>query len=112
QPDRKTMLGRQGLSVDRVNQQHVILHRIWQREASLVKLIDPALHAAVQPREDNFGAALLQARLLEDRREGRSGPLGGAHRFSEPRLAQRAWGEPRAAIAGAFERDRQRGGGP
>ena len=45
---------------------------------------------------------------LEERRERRAGPLGGADRLDEPGLADRPRLESGAAVAGALERHRQR----
>ncbi len=73
------------------------------------ELVDAALHAAIEAREYDLASALAEAGLGEDGPQGRAGPLSCAHRFTQPGLAHRPRGQTRAAIAGALERDRDRG---
>ena len=89
--DRKTVLRRQRLPVDGIDHQHVILRRIGDRKAPLVKLLDPTLHAAVQPGEHDFESALFQSGFLEHGRKPGSGPFRRAHRLSQPGLAEWSW---------------------
>src|SRR5205814_9893721 len=70
---------------------------------------DAALHPAVEAGEYDRASALAQAGLGEDGPQGRAGPLSSAHRLTQPRLAHRPGRQTRAAVAGALERDRDRG---
>ena len=84
------MLRRKRLAVDLVGEEHLGPERLVEREASLVRVLELALDAAVEPREEHLDGAVLDAGLLEQRRERRPRPLGVADRLLEPGLAQRA----------------------
>src|SRR5438094_512261 len=103
------MLRRQGLAVDRMHQHHLGTVRIGRRKAALVELVDAALHAAVEAGEYDLASALAQAGLGEDGPQGRAGPLSCPHRLTQPGLAHRPRRETSAAVAGALERDGDRG---
>ena len=102
------MLRRERLAVDRVCEQDLVAHRVLQRQAPLVRVLDVALDPAVEAGENDLARRRGHACLLEDRRERRARPLGGADRLAQPRLAERARREQRTAVAGALERHGQR----
>ena len=104
QAQRETVLRRQRRAVHLVGQEHVVPQRLVQREAALEPLLLPALDAAVEPGEEHLDRSLAHPRLFEQRSQRGAGPAGGADRLQEPRLADRARIEPRAAVPGALHR--------
>ena len=104
---REAVLRRQRRAVDRVRQQRAV-ERDLEREAALVGLLDVALHAAVEAREEHLHRAVEQPRLAEHVAQRHAGPLGGADGLEQPRLADRPRVEPRAAVARALHRHRAR----
>ena len=62
-------------------------------------MLDVALDASVEPREEDLDGVVLDPCFFEQRRERRARPLGVADRLFEPRLAQRAGREAGALNA-------------
>ena len=83
------MLRRKRLPVDLVGEEQLGPERLLERQAALVRVLELALDAAVEAREENLDGAVADPALLEQRRERRPRPLGVADRLLEPRLAQR-----------------------
>ncbi len=63
------MLRRERHPVHLVGEHAAGVERLGERQAPLVPLLDPALHAAVEPGEDDVDRAGRRARLLEQRCE-------------------------------------------
>ena len=106
------MLGRERAPVDRIREQHFGAHRVLKRQAALVVLVDAALHATVEPGEDDVDGAVQHAGFFKDRSQRRPRPFGGADCFAEPGLTHRPWMQARAAVACAFECHSKGGRGP
>ena len=105
---REAVLRWERLSVQLVGQEHVVAHRVGDRQAPLVVLLDVALRAVVGTAEDDLDRRRLEARLFQDRTERRARPRARPDRLVQPRLAERAWVQPRASVAGALHRHRHR----
>jgi len=106
------VLRRQRLAVDRIHEEHLFAHRFGQGKASLIKLVDAALNAPIEPGEHDLGGAVHKAGLIQHRSEGGPRPLRRADRLAEPRLAQRPRHQASASVARALEGDRERCRGP
>ena len=78
------MLRRQRHAVQLVREQHLVAHRLGEREAARVVLLDPALDPVVEPGEDDLDRALADAGLLEQRAQRHPAP---ARRCRPPRAA-------------------------
>src|SRR5260370_22774430 len=108
EPQWKTMLRRQRLSVDRVGEEHLVAIGLGKREAALVLLLDVALNAAIHAREHHGAAGVHRLGFVEQRIERGAGPLRSAHGFSQPWLAHLPRREPSAPVARALKRRRKR----
>ncbi len=102
------MLRQQRRAVHLVGEQDVLAERLVEPEAPRVVVLDLALDAAVEAGEDEVAGGFRESRLLEDRSERRSGPLGRPDGFAHPRLARSVVRDQRAAVSRALERDRER----
>ncbi len=80
------------------------VREVVERQAARVALLDLALDAPVEAREDGLERALERLRLLEQRPHGDPAPARGADRLREPRLAHGPRLEPRPPVAGALHR--------
>src|SRR6185312_17497284 len=101
QAERKAVLGRKRLPIDLVGEKDLVALRLGDRKAPLVGVLEVALDAAVEAAEDDLLRLGGEAGLLEERRERRAGPLGGADGALEPGLAQRPLLHQRASVARA-----------
>jgi hypothetical protein len=105
------VLGEQQSAVHGVGEHDLLAPRLVEGEAALVVLVLAALDTAIEPAEEHLDGA-VRARLLEQAAQRDAGPLRGPDGLQQPRLAERAGGEQRAAVACALERDGARDGGP
>ena len=106
------MLRLERLPVHLIDEQHLGTPCLGDREAPLVVVLDPALHAAIPTSEHELERLVPKAGLVEEWRERRSGPLRRADRLEQPRVAQGSRLQSRPAVAGALERHGQRPPGP
>jgi hypothetical protein len=106
------VLGKQRLAVHLIDEEHVVVHRVRDREASLVILLDAVLDAVVETGEQDLDRVVAHAGVLQHVPQWCAGPLGGPHRLDEPGLTDRTGRELRSPVACALERDVGRDGGP
>ena len=76
-----------------------------ERQAPLVALLDLALDAAVETREDDLDGPLRRDGRVEQGREGDAAPEPRADRLRQPRLADRPRLEQRPTVPRALHRD-------
>ena len=91
----------------------LVSHRLVHGQRALVGLLHLALDRRGRgPANATSIASVTHARLLEESAERRAGPLGGADRLEQPRLADRPRLVEHPAVARALERDRLRDARP
>src|SRR2546428_11123791 len=71
-------------------------------------MLDPTLDTPIDAGENDLDCVGIDAGVAEDPGQRRPLPFRRPDRLDEPGLAERPWAEPRAPVAGAFERDRDR----
>ena len=108
EPQREAVRRRQRVAVHGVGQQDVAGHRVLDRQAALVVLLDALIEPAVLAGEQELDGVVEQPGLLEHAAQGRPGPLGAADRLVVPRRRDRARREVGAARAGALHHHRHR----
>src|SRR5207302_3517767 len=100
----KPVLRRERLPVDRIGEEDLLARGLGHAEAALIVLLDTTLNPAVHSGEHDLEGALEWSRLFQQWPQGCARPLRGTDRLEQPRLAQRARREIRAAVAGTLER--------
>ncbi len=101
------MLRRERRPVQLIGENAPRARRLVEREAPLVALLDLALHAPIEPGEDDIDRRASRNRLREQRRELDSPPQPRPDRPGQPRLADRPRLEERTAVPGALHRRRE-----
>ena len=98
------MLRRKGLAVDLVREERVALEQHRDRKAPLVRLLLPAVDAAIEAGEERLHGALSNACLLQHRGGGHPAPAGRSHGFEEPGLADDVRLDVHPSVACALHR--------
>src|SRR2546428_5007680 len=110
QPQGRTVLARKRLAVHLVGQQGVLVHRLAQRQRTFGRRTSAEVRdgSGVGAGAEHLDRRTCRAGAFEHRAQRRALPFRGPHRTEAPLLASDARLERGAAVAGAFERDRQR----